>query len=324
MKRFFPVLLALAVVSVGVTTRADVKTEQRTKATFEGTLGRMVGMFGGKAAKDGIVSTVAVQGDRMMTVTDKSGQIIDLAEEKIYDLDLKKKTYKVTTFEELRQRMEEARKAAEEQMAEAREEPEEPEGEVKEMEIDFDVKQTGQTRTIAGHDTREFVVTITTREKGKTLEEGGGMVLTTNSWMATDVPELKDILDFHVRYAAKLGNTMAGGASAEQMAAAMAMYPAMQAAIERMQGESVKIDGSPLASTTVMEVVKSAAQMAEEPSSESGGGGLGGMLARKMMKKKADAGPRSKVMTTETETLSIATSVADTDVAIPTGFKEKS
>lgn len=322
MKRVFAVLLALAVVSIGVTTRADVKTQQRTKATFEGMLGKMVGMFGGKAAKDGIVSTVAVRGDRMMTVTDTTGQIIDLAEEKIYDLDMKKKTYKVTTFEELRRQMEEARKKAEKEMKEEREEPEEPEQrEAPEMEVDFDVKATGQTKTIAGHATREVVVTITTREKGKTLEEGGGIVLTTSSWMATDVPELQEVQDFHARYAQKLGDVMAGGASAEQMAAAMAMYPGMKAALDRMQQENVKVEGTPLATTMVMEGVKSADQMAQAQP-ESGGGGLGGMLARKMMKKK-DESPRSKVMTTETETLSIATSVADPDVSIPAGFKEK-
>ncbi len=44
---------------------------------------------------------------------DSTGQIIDLAEEKIYDLDIKKKTYKVTTFAELRKQMEEAKREAE-------------------------------------------------------------------------------------------------------------------------------------------------------------------------------------------------------------------
>lgn len=322
MKRAFPVLLALAVVSLGIAARADVTTQQRTKATFEGMLGKMVGMFGGKAAKEGLVSTVAVKGDRMMTVSDTTGQIIDLAEEKIYDLDMKKKTYKVTTFEELRRQMEEARKKAEQQMKEAEKEEAPEQGEAPEMDVDFDVKQTGQTKTIAGHDTHEVVITITTREKGKTLEEGGGMVLTTSSWLATDVPELKEIQEFHLRYAQKLGDLLAGGASAEQMAAALAMYPGMKAAMERMQQENVKIDGTPLASTMVIESVKSAAQMAQAEPSESGGG-LGGMLARKLTKKKDEAGPRSKVMTTENETLSIATSVADTDIAIPAGFKEK-
>ena len=55
-------------------------------------------MFGGKAARDGVTSTVAVKGDRKATMNGETGQIIDLAEEKIYDLDLKKKSYKVTTF----------------------------------------------------------------------------------------------------------------------------------------------------------------------------------------------------------------------------------
>ena len=59
-------------------------------------------------------STVAVKGDRKATINDTTGQIIDLAEEKVYDLDLKKKSYKVTTFAELRRRMEEAKKKAEE------------------------------------------------------------------------------------------------------------------------------------------------------------------------------------------------------------------
>ena len=41
-----------------------------------------------------------------------TGQIIDLSEEKIYDLDMRRKTYKVTTFEELRRQMRGARATA--------------------------------------------------------------------------------------------------------------------------------------------------------------------------------------------------------------------
>ena len=46
------------------------------------------------------------------------------------------------------------------------------------MEIDFDVKNTGEKKTINGFDTHEVVMTITVREKGKTLEQSGGMVVT--------------------------------------------------------------------------------------------------------------------------------------------------
>src|SRR6185503_8438438 len=101
-------LLVLSSHSLG----ADVRADQKTRLELGGTLGRMFNLFGGKAAKEGVISTVAVKGDRKATMNDQNGQIIDLAEEKIYDVDLKKKSYKVTTFAELRRRMEEARKKA--------------------------------------------------------------------------------------------------------------------------------------------------------------------------------------------------------------------
>src|SRR6266516_4578815 len=94
--------------------KADVRTDQKGRVEFGGMLGKMVNFFGGKAAREGVATTVAVKGDRMSTVSESTGQIVDLAEEKIYDLDMKRKTYKVTTFDELRRRMEEARKKAEE------------------------------------------------------------------------------------------------------------------------------------------------------------------------------------------------------------------
>ena len=48
---------------------ADVKTREKGQVKFEGMLGRMVGMFGGKAAKEGIVTTNAVKGDRKADTT---------------------------------------------------------------------------------------------------------------------------------------------------------------------------------------------------------------------------------------------------------------
>ncbi len=326
MKRLFTPLLALGLVCLaGGPLRADVKTQEKSQIKFEGMLGRMMGMFGGKAAKEGVVSTVAVKGDRMMRVSDTTGQIIDLAEEKIYTLDMRKKTYTVTTFAELRQKMEEARARAEKQAKESKEAKEEPRQQGKEMEVDFDVKQTGQTKTIAGHETKEYIVTVTVREKGKTLEDGGGTVMTADTWMADRIPALAEIMDFNRRYYEKLGGPAVAGGSEEQMAAASAMYPGMKAALEGLQKQNVKMDGSPLATTLTLEGVKSKEEMAQAQSGEeSGGGGLGGMLARKMVRKKAEsASPRSTVFTSTHEVLSVDASAGDADVAIPTGFKEK-
>ncbi len=106
-------LTAIAGIASTYSLRADVRADEKTRVEFAGMLGRMMNLFGGKGAKEGVVSTVAVKGDRKATLNDSTGTIVDLAEEKIYDLDMKKKTYKATTFAELRRRMEEAKKKAE-------------------------------------------------------------------------------------------------------------------------------------------------------------------------------------------------------------------
>ena len=103
--RFGMALVLVGLVLASVAAVADVKTTQKTQIKFEGMLGRMMGMFGGKAAREGVVSTVAVKGDRKITTTGDIAEIVDLAEEKVYELNLKDKTYKVITFAEMRKQM---------------------------------------------------------------------------------------------------------------------------------------------------------------------------------------------------------------------------
>src|SRR4051794_27266113 len=97
---------------------AEVKTREKSQVKLEGMFGRVMSMFGGKAAKEGIVATAAVKGNRKATMNDSTGQIIDLSEEKVYELDLKKKTYQVTTFDEIRRQMKEAKEKAEKEARE--------------------------------------------------------------------------------------------------------------------------------------------------------------------------------------------------------------
>jgi hypothetical protein len=262
-----------------------------------------------------------------MSVTDRSGQLIDLAEEKIYDIDFSKKSYKVTTFEEIRQRMREAQERARREQEKARKDESEAAAGGKEYEIDVDVKQTGETKTVNGFDTRQVITTVTVREKGKTLEQSGGMVLALDSWLTKTMPSMKEMQDFNLRYVQKLHGPLAAGASAEQMAAALAMYPMLKDALAKVNAEGAKADGTAIATTLKVEAVRSPEQMeqASEQEASSGGGGLSGMLARKMMKKKEDEGPkdRATVMTTTHEVLSVSTDVAPGDVSIPEGFKAK-
>ncbi len=312
---------------------AEVKTREKSQVKIEGIIGRMMNMFGGKAAKEGVVSTAAVKGDRKATMNDSTGQIIDLGEEKVYDLDLKKKTYEVTTFDELRRRMREAREKAEKDAEreqppsnkpEKTEKPTQPE---KEYQVDFDVKETGQKKPLAGYDTREVIMTVTVHEKGKPLDDAGGFVMTADSWLGPQIAALKELQDFDIRYWKKLEGPDALGMSAEQMAMVVATYPMLKQASERLSKESSKLQGTPLASTTTFEVVKSREQMAaasDSGSSGGGGGGLGGMLARKIAKRdSSEPKAHATVFTVIGETQEVSTSVAAADVAVPADFKQK-
>jgi len=321
--------------------RADVRADEKAKVEFAGMLGRMFNMFGGKAAREGTASSIAVKGDRKATMNDATGQIIDLAEEKVYDLDLKKKSYKVTTFAELRRRMEEAKKKAQEdaqkEAAKEKDKPAPPpDPNAKQVEIDFDIKNTGVKKTINGFETHEAVMTVTVREKGKTLEQGGGMVTTSDMWLAPKIAAMKEIADFDMRYAQKLYGTMIAGVSAEQMAAAMAMYPMMKDSLGKISAEGGKIEGTPIQTTTTMDAVKSADQIAQEQkagasesssSTPTSAGGLLGGFAKKIAAKKMAGGddaskPRATFMTMTTEVLKVVTDVTAADVAVPAGFKE--
>jgi hypothetical protein len=305
---------------------AEVKTREKTHISLGGMIGKVFNMFGGKAAKEGVVSTTAVKGDRKATMNESTGQIIDLTEEKVYNLDMKKKTYEVTTFDELRQRMREAREKAEKDAAreQGKEEKAEKAEPQKEYEVDFNVKETGQKKQLAGYDTHEVVTTITVREKGRTLEDGGGIVLTADSWLAPHIAALKELADFDIKYWKQLQGPDAMGMSAEQLATVIAMYPAVKQAMERLQKEGTKLQGTSLATTTTVEGVKSKEQAAQQAESGKSGGGLGGMLARKMAKKDNDAtSGRAMIFTSEHELQEVQTAVTAADTEIPAGFKEK-
>ena len=321
---------------------AEVKKEERNQVSFAGALGKIFNFFGGKSAREGVVSTVAVSGDRKMTTTgENTAQIVDLREEKVYDLDVRRKTYKVTTFEEIRKQMREAEARARESARESGpSEPAKKDPNAKEMEVDYDVRNTGQTKAINGFDTRQVIATITVREKGKKIEESGGIVMTVDTWLSKSAPSLKEVADFERRYWEKLAGPMTA-VDAQQMATVAAMFPGVKEAFARFSKED--LGGTAIQSTTTMISVKSAEQMKQQASGGSSAssdekanpasisGALGGFMRRRQQQnqeKEAAANPnadpaRSTFMTINNEVLKIATNVTAADVAMPAGFKER-
>jgi hypothetical protein len=293
-------------------------------------------MFGGKAMKEGVVNTIAVSGDRMMKVTDQSGELIDLAAEKVYKIDFKGKSYKVQTFAEIRKEWEDDQAKMKEQAAASKEPADQPKGGEPQYEVDFSVDKTGERKTINGYDCQRFIMTIAMRQKGKKLEDGGGMVMTTDMWMGPKIPAMEEQWAFQQRYVKKVFGTDTETMERD-LAQVMAMNPQMKPGMERMNKETAKLDGTAILTTMKMESVVTAEQAqarADQPKPGIGGlpGGLGGMFGKK---KKAEEAPkegqpaaagasnRATILTTTTELLGVETSVAAADVEVPAGFRQK-
>lgn len=326
--------LALAVAAVALVStaalQADIRMQEKSQTKFEGLLGRMAGLFGGKAVKEGVVSTVAIKGARMARFSDTSGEIIDLNEERVYTLDMRNKTYSVQTFAEIRQQFEEMSRKAQSETPRAKEAREPSQG--PEMEVEVRSKNTGQQRTINGFDCHQVITTITVHEKGKSLEQAGGLVVTLDGWIGPALPAMKEVAEFNLRYM-KAIQSPAMAEDAAQMAQALVMYPGLKEALTRIEADKIKLDGTPIMTTITFQSVPNPQQAAKAQEEQPAGGGLGGLMGRLARKKPAEgaAAPAAAdapkgattFMTTIHEVLSATPAASDADVAIPAGFKQK-
>jgi len=317
MKRLVSFLVLLLIVTVAAPIlRADVKTVQRSTFKLEGLAGAILNRAAGGDA--GLTTTMAIKGNRMRRMNDSTGDIVDLGEEKVYQLDVKKKTYTVRTFAEMRAEIEKERADAAKRESQVNPN-EKPDSQAPEYEFEVDTKRTGEKQQVAGYNTEKVIMTITMHQKGRKLEDGGGMVMTNTMWVAPRVTALEEALDFNMKYFNAVYGSAFSGVDMSQMAALSAMMAGSSNLFGRMATEARKLQGTPLSSTMVIENVKSAEQMANAP--KSSGGGLGGMLATRMMRGQSQQ--RTTTLTTTFQTRSIATTASADDVAIPAGFKEK-
>jgi hypothetical protein len=325
--------LALAVSSFG---EAGVKTEEKTRVQLGGPLGGMLSLFGGgKAAKEGIVTSTAVVGERRLVKGGDAGQIVDLAEEKIYDLDLKKKTYTVTSFAELKQRFEDERAKAEAEAEKTRQQQaaKQPgkDASAPEFQVDFEASRTAEKREIAGHEARLVILRATVHEKGRSVQQAGGLLIRNDLWLTPKLAELDELEAWNRRYAQKMAEVYgvaAGAASVQQMATLFAMYPGAQAAMQKLRAETEKVDleGTAVSTTLTLTAIKTAEQVAAaEKQGQKADTGIGGLLAKQLFKKAAGdpADPRSMLLTSAHELLRVTKDAAAADVALPSGFKPK-
>ncbi len=302
---------------------ADATIDQKTQIHFNGALGGIMNRFGGSATREGVINETVVKGNRKMTRTEDRGELIDLDAEKIYTIDFGRKTYTVMTFEEMRKRFEEGQERMQ-KSSERRASKDEQKG--PEWEFEFHIKATGKTETINGWSTREQVATVIAHEKGKTLEQSGGFVLTSDMWMGPNVPAMKEVADFDRRYIQKLYGP-SFDAEMVKMAAALAMQPMLGKAMKELGTHRSSFEGTPIRTTTTFETVPGpATQQADNsdsaPPTSPGAALLGGLMKRRQSRQ-GDDGGHASLFDSLSELTKATTTASTADVTIPADFKQK-
>jgi len=133
-----------------------------------------------------------------------SADIVRLDQDKIYHLNINKKEYTETTFEQMREQM----KKMSDQMASA-EEKKQPSA-VDESKCEWlppkaEVKKTGEKAQFAGYDSERVTITATQPCKDKETGSICEVALVLDEWLSTSFAEGAEAQKYYKAYAAKMG-----------------------------------------------------------------------------------------------------------------------
>jgi hypothetical protein len=268
---------ALFMVAACLPAFGDFSYDETSKITG----GMMAGVmkFAGafsKQAREPIVSTVAVKGNRMVHGSQHHASVIDLDAETITEINFDKKQYSVMTFAQMKQMMEEMSQ----KMKSSRD--------AQKADVQFKVsaKDTGEKKTIAGYDTHEMILTMEMEGTDQQTGNKGGMVMTSDMWIAPKASGYNEISDFQKRMAQKLDWTPNGMGM-------MGARPDMAKGMAELVKQSSKLNGMPVFQIVKMGVhaegqaqggqpaAQQQEQQADKPS-------LGSLLGGKFGRKKKD------------------------------------
>ena len=185
------------------------------------------------------------------------------------------------------------------------------------VDVQIDVKETGQTKTIAGFNCRQVVMTMATAAAGMKMQ------IETESWISADVPGWQNMRAFYQKNGSAL-SAMAGGS------------PGVQKAMAEMQKKMSAMNGVAVLQPVRM---KSAAGSEEQMGQAQAGlaqararleemakqGGQQGEMARQALARMpggSGAGAPLYETTTESSDFSAA-DIPDSIFAIPAGFTRK-
>ena len=231
-------LLAAALTALVMPAWADFSYDQVSTMTGGSMLRMMKMVPGGGKATQPQASRILLKGNRLATVSQDSISVVDLDAETMTSIDLKGKKYSVITFAEYRQ----ALKALADKMSQQKG------AESAQMDFDVKVDQTGQTKTIEGMATKQYIMKLTTMIKDQSSGQTVNMEMVSDMWMAPRIAGYEQVQQFYARMAEKMG--WAPGMMNNPMMMGQRGY---SEAMAKMIKEASKLEGVPVFQITSMQ-----------------------------------------------------------------------
>jgi hypothetical protein len=219
---------------------ADVSYEESVRYTGGALVNLMRSMSGGIMGKMGggrMAKTledqtykVYLKGNKMARLGADTGMIFDLDTGTMTMIDMQKKSYSTTTFDEMNRRVQEMQERMSKNDSQAAD-----------MQFDAKVEPTGKTRTIDGKEAKEYIMTITAQGAQ------AGMRVKSDLWAVPSVTGMDELRSFQTRMVTKLKylngfNPAMGTASA---------------GLSQLNKEVLKMDGYPVAQEVTISGVQS-------------------------------------------------------------------
>jgi len=180
-----------------------------------------------------------------------TAQIVRLDQGKVYELDLKKKTYTEESFDAMRTKMQQAMDRAQQTQKQAGASPVD-ESQCEWLPPQADLRRTGERSTIAGYDAEHVVLTATQSCRDRRTGQVCDFSLTMDEWLAPQFAQSPEIQAFQHAYAQKLGMTLAG--SREMSERAQAQFARYGDVWKQVAEKAKGLQGYPLKSIVALDI----------------------------------------------------------------------
>jgi hypothetical protein len=228
---FAAVVALCSILGIGTgIARADVTIQRSTAVEGVGAMafGNMTG-----------TSTTVISGNRSRTDSDMkmqskligflargavgpTAEIVSLDEDRIDHLNLIKKEYTETTFEQLRAQMQKATDQMDQQQQQQGRQPSAvDQSKCEWLPAKVSVNRTGESSQFAGYDAERAIITAVQPCQDKETGSICDVVLVLDQWLSPGLTESAEVRRYYQAYAAKMGLDAAGMQDASQRAKAL-------------------------------------------------------------------------------------------------------